>query len=85
MELKFSDIESNQGVVISWENLDVSTKPTFLDKIKSSITRQPKTKSLLSNLRGLVKPGEMVALMGARYAIIFFNLFIAFFISSIFY
>jgi len=69
MALTFTDIESNNGgVVVSWENLDVSTKPTLVDKIKSGITRKPQSKTLLNKVTGVVQPGQMVALMGARYA-----------------
>lgn len=63
----FTDIEMNEnrrqpGVTISWENVAISSKP-FLCSGKED--------EILRNVYGIVKPGEMVALMGARYYYIF--------------
>lgn len=52
-----------EKVVVSWKDLTVTTTASCIDKCKCKGTH---TKDILKNLNGIVKPGEMVALMGAR-------------------
>ncbi len=53
----------NENVTVSWKNLAVATVPSLLDKVRCN---GAKSKEILKNLNGIVRPGEMVALMGAR-------------------
>lgn len=63
----FPKKNSLKGKVVSWENLNIVAKPKIQDNVKKTLFgRETKDKSILQNLNGLVKPGEMVALMGAR-------------------
>jgi hypothetical protein len=59
------------GVTISWRNLKVTTKPSKFELITPKCIRRFESKDILRGLNGIVRPGEMVALMGARYAINF--------------
>ena len=53
----------HDNVTVSWKNLTVVTVPSLLDRVRC---KGSKSKEILKNLNGIVKPGEMVALMGAR-------------------
>lgn len=69
IELRGRDDRFRKGKVVSWENLSVVTKKNLQQSVKSSICFQDTSKyekPLLNKINGLVKPGEMVALMGAR-------------------
>ena len=55
------------GVTISWRNLKVTPKPPITAKCKRGF----ESRDILKDLNGIVRPGEMVALMGARYAVNF--------------
>lgn len=73
--MKTSDVRINletfsRGKVVSWENLSVTSKVDCWQSAKIHVCRQEKSqyeKPILTGLCGLVRPGEMVALMGARY------------------
>ncbi len=62
---------SSNGVTISWRNLEVTTKPSKFEPITPKCIRSFESKDILKDLNGIVRPGEMVALMGARYAVNF--------------
>ena len=69
IELRDRDDRFRQGKVVSWENLSVVTKKNLQQNVKSSIRLQDTSKyekPLLNKINGVVRPGEMVALMGAR-------------------
>jgi hypothetical protein len=53
---------SSDQVTVSWRNLKVTPKRS----IKSRCKRGFKSRDILKDLNGIVRPGEMVALMGAR-------------------
>lgn len=56
-----------KGKTVSWEKLAVSRKTTLSQKAKSMVCRQDEHRiDILTNQRGLVRPGEMLALMGER-------------------
>lgn len=58
-ETKFPD-----GKIVSWENLNVSKKSP---KATSIVCREDnRNNDILINQRGLVNPGEMLAVMGER-------------------
>ena len=59
-----SQESSPNGVTISWRNLRVTPKPPIT-------ARGFEPRDILRGLSGIVRPGEMVALMGARYAVNF--------------
>jgi hypothetical protein len=52
----------SKPMTISWRNLKVTPVLPITAKCKKNF----KSKDILNNLSGIVKPGEMVALMGAR-------------------
>lgn len=56
--------------VVSWENLSVITKISLTQQVKAKVNCKDESKyekTLLNKINGIVRPGEMVALMGARY------------------
>ena len=56
-----------KGKTVSWENLAVTRKATLSQKAKSIACRKDEHSiDILMNQRGLVRPGEMLALMGER-------------------
>lgn len=70
----FSDINlSEQGknaqraVIVSWENVSVTANSTPWQKVKSVFSKKSYKKPLITNVSGVVRSGELVALMGARY------------------
>jgi hypothetical protein len=73
---QFSDIDLGENgiaagaqrkVTVSWENVSVIAKSTYSQKVKSVFSRKDYTKPLITGVSGIVRPGELVALMGARY------------------
>ena len=61
-ESKFPD-----GKIVSWESLNVSKKLKLSQKATSIVCREDNDKrEILINQRGLVRPGEMLAVMGER-------------------
>ena len=65
LEMKSTNSKSAipENVTVSWKDLTVATDPSLLDRVRC---KGSNTKEILKNLNGIVKPGEMVALMGAR-------------------
>ena len=62
----FNDIRldmnsSSEQVTVSWRNLKVTPTPPITAKCKKDF----KSRDILKDLNGIVRPGEMVALMGA--------------------
>ena len=73
--IKKISVESPGGipkkVTLSWKSVIVSASTeTITSKIKSkfkpSKTAKPRQKTILKNVDGIIEPGQMVALMGAR-------------------
>jgi len=62
-----SQESSPNGLTISWRNLKVTPKPPITPKC----IRRSESKDIFKDLNGIVRPCEMVALMGARYAVNF--------------
>ena len=61
-ESKFPD-----GKIVSWENLNVSKKASLRKVAISIVCREDNSNNdILINQRGLVNPGEMLAVMGER-------------------
>jgi hypothetical protein len=57
-------------VTLSWKSVSVTASTaTLLTSVKSKFKKdsQPQIKTILKNVDGIVQPGQMVALMGARY------------------
>ena len=52
----------SKQVTVSWRNLNMATVPPITAKCKKDF----KSIYILKDLNGIVRPGEMVALMGAR-------------------
>ena len=56
-----------KGKTVSWEKLAVTRKATLPQKTKSMVcSKDEPSIDILTNQRGLVRPGEMLALMGER-------------------
>ena len=52
---------SSEQVTVSWRNLNVATVLPITVRCKKDF----ESKDILKDLNGIVRPGEMVALMGA--------------------
>ena len=57
-----SQKSSSEQVTVSWRNLNVATVLPITVTCKKDF----KSRDILKDLNGIVRPGEMVALMGAR-------------------
>lgn len=56
---------SPESITLTWSNVNIETKPSFIETLKDYIW--PLTpKKLLDNVCGIVKSGELLALMGLR-------------------
>lgn len=63
----------SQGKVILWENISVTKRHSVLKRAKNKccccsccVHEETTTNRILDNVSGLVRPKEMIALMGAR-------------------
>ena len=58
-----------EGITFGWSNINVSTKPVLEKKYCGlRLKKGMPEKQLLSNISGVAKPGEVLAIMGASGA-----------------
>jgi len=66
-----SPLRDNPAITLSWLNIQAiapTTEGLLKKKIKECLGKElQKPKTLLKGVSGLVKPGDMCAIMGARY------------------
>jgi hypothetical protein len=62
LDMHSPESSSSEQVTVSWRNLKVTPKRPITAKCKKGF----ESKDILKDLNGIVRPGEMVALMGAR-------------------
>lgn len=64
-----STINMEEGITFGWSNINVSTKPVLEKKYCGlRLKKGMPEKQLLSNISGVAKPGEVLAIMGASGA-----------------
>ena len=60
------DVRIPRRVSLSWEDVAIKIERNLL--VDKMLCRRKEDEVILENVRGLVEPGEMLALLGPRYA-----------------